>query len=506
MRAARRWSVGRWVATLLAALALAYLALLWPAPEAELPAAPASPAAARARPFAWSQDAYWEALEAEHARARAAGCEAVGAEARTRLAALAQAIGRIEVGAHGPDATALREAEHRTFEAAVLAGACPGLLPEAMRLQARLRDAVKRRSERWDLHDRRGREALYRLLHGGRTAIEEAILQGPARAAPELVAGVDEPSATPSAIVHGLRIHSGDVLLSRGDAPTSALIARGNDFPGHFSHVALVHVEAGTGRIRLVEAHIEGGVAVAAPAAYLGDGKRRVLVLRPRADLPALREDPLLPHAAASAALARAEAGHVPYDFAMDAADPTRLFCSEVAAQVYRARGVPLWPAPSHVSAPGLRRWLAALGVRHFETLEPSDLELDPQLRVVAEWRDLEALREDQLDSAVTDAMLEAAEAGAPLRLERWKLPFARVAKAYSVALNALGRAGPVPQGMSASAALRSRAYAADHARLRARVEARAAEHVRVHGYRPPSWRLVRLAREEQVTAGARAR
>jgi hypothetical protein len=497
MRAAPRWSTGRLAAALLAGLALVYLALLWPEPEPEEPA-PASPAATRAQPFAWRQDAYWEALEAEHARARAAGCEAVGAAAAARMEALAGAIARIEGGAHGPDAPVLREAETRTFEAAVLAGACPGLLPEAMRLQARLRDAVKRQSERWDPHDRRGREALYRILHGGRTAIEEAILQAAPGAVPELVAGTDEPSATPSAVVHGVRIHSGDVLLSRGDVATSALIARGNDFPGHFSHVALVHVEAGTGRIRLVEAHIERGLAVATPEAYLGDGKRRVLVLRPRADLPALRKDPLVPHAAASAALERALAGHVPYDFAMDAGDPSLLFCSEVAAHAYRVRGVPLWPAPSQLSAPGLRRWLAALGVRHFETLEPSDLELDPQVRVVAEWRDLEALREDQLDSAVTDAMLEAAEAGAPLRLERWKLPVARAAKAYSAALNALGKVGPVPEGMSASAALRSRTYTVDHALLRARVEAGAAEYARVHGYRAPSWRLVQFAREER--------
>jgi hypothetical protein len=186
----------------------------------------------------------------------------------------------------------------------------------------------------------------------------------------------------------------------------------------------------------------------------------------------------------------------------MDAQDPTRLFCSEVAAQAYRALGIGLWPAASQVSSPGLRRWLSALGVRRFETLEPSDLEYDPQLRVVAEWRDVEALRKDHHDNAVTDAMLEAAAAGAPLRFSLWQLPIARAVKAYSAALNALGRVGPVPEGMSATAALRSRWYGSVHERLRRRLDARAAEHLAARGHPAPYWRLVRFAREELAAAG----
>jgi hypothetical protein len=495
MDAARRTRIVRRVAIGAAALALAYLLLLLPEPPPSLAAAGRGEAA---RPFAWQQDAYWERLEAGFARARAAGCDAIRGDARARLDALADTVDRLGHGTHAPGAPILAEAEARVFDAALAVAACPALLPETVQLTSRLRDAVKRQSERWDPRDRRGREALYRVLQGSRAAIEEAILQAPPDAAPpDLTPGADEPSATPSVLLHGVRIHSGDVLLSRGGAATSALIARGNDFPGSFSHVALVHVEAGTGRVRIVEAHIERGVAIATPEEYLRDRKLRVLVLRPRADLPAVAADPLLPHAAATAALARAEAGRIAYDFAMDAQDPTRLFCSEVAGQAYRKLGVELWPAASHISSPGVRAWLAALGVRHFETLEPADLEYDPQLRVVAEWRDVDALRKEHHDNAVTDAMLAAAEAGAPLRHDPLKLPLARLAKAWSVGLNAAGKVGPVPQGMSATTALRSQWYTAEHARLRARVDARAAEHLAARGYPPPYWRLVQLAREE---------
>ncbi|BDG06308.1 YiiX/YebB-like N1pC/P60 family cysteine hydrolase [Anaeromyxobacter oryzae] len=483
-----------------AALAAAYGVLLLPDPEPP-PPPPAQDPAVRA--FAWNQDASWDRLEERWAHARRAGCGAVAPGVSAGLRELEVRIDRLRSGAFAADAPILAEAEQAVFELGPRVGACPERLPEYLDAVVRLRDAVKRQSERWSMADRATREALYRLLYGGRAAVEEVILQVPPGAAPPaLTPGTDEPSATPAASILGVKVHSGDILVSRGGAPISALIARGNDFPGNFSHIALVHVDAATGVVSIVESHIERGVTVSTPEDYLRDTKLRIMVLRLRADLPAIAADPMLPHRAATAALENARTRRIPYDFAMDREDATRLFCSEVAADGYRRRGVALWMGLSHISSPGLQRWLAALGVRHFETLEPSDLEYDPQLRIVAEWRDPDTLRKDHYDSAVTQAMLDAAVAGAPLRYDRWKLPFARVVKGYSVLLNALGAVGPVPKGMSAAAGLRSSWYAARHAELRARLERRADQHRAAAGYPPPFWRLVRMAREELEALG----
>ncbi|MCA9768120.1 MAG: hypothetical protein KC485_04825, partial [Gemmatimonadetes bacterium] len=314
---------------------------------------------------------------------------------------------------------------------------------------------------------------LYRALYGTRAAIEEVLLQQPA-ASFALSEGPTAPSATPSAVVHGVTLHSGDLLVSRGGYPTSALIARGSDYPGNFSHVALVHVDQESREVLVIEAHIERGVAVATAEAYLADKKLRVLVLRPRADLPALRRDPLLPHRAASTMLERARAEHIPYDFAMDYSDPSRLFCSEVASAAYATQGVTLWTGISTITAPGLRRWLGGFGVTHFETQEPSDLEYDPQLVTVAEWRDPAALRGDHIDNAVTDAMLEGAERGDVISFQWWQLPAARLLKGYSVVREALGGVGPIPEGMSAAAALRNKAYTTRHRELAVAVDAAA--------------------------------
>jgi hypothetical protein len=393
-----------------------------------------------------------------------------------------------------PNSTILDSLERQFFELAPLVATCGSRLPDYARLQSTLRDAVKQQSRRWDMRTTSARTRIYRSLYGSRGALEEVMLHHPDDGT-ALLAGRDEPSATPAANVEGVTIRSGDMLVSRGGYPTSALIARGSDFPGNFSHVALVHVDSATGAASTIEAHIERGVAISTAEEYLRDKKRRILVLRPRADLPALVADPLLPHRAASQMLARARAERIPYDFTMDYRDPASLFCSEVASSVYRDNGITLWTGLSTISAAGLRRWLSSFGVRHFETQEPSDLEYDPQLVVVAEWRDREALAADHIDNAVIDAMLEGAEAGEVLHYDWYRLPAARLAKGYSWILNRFGGAGPIPEGMSARSALRNQSFSARQRALATEVTTRAAELEREQGYPPPYWALLDLAR-----------
>jgi hypothetical protein len=237
-------------------------------------------------------------------------------------------------------------------------------------------------------------------------------------------------------------------------------------------------------------------VAVSSLDDYLRDKKLRIMVLRPRSDLPQLREAPMLPHQAAESALREARERHVPYDFEMDYEDPDKKFCSEVASAAYRDQGLSLWRGLTSMSTPGVARWLSALGVTHFVTHGPSDLEYDPQVVVVAEWRDPQALFDDHVDNAVVDAMLEGAEEGDELELDQSALPLGRIAKGYSSILNLFGLIGPVPEGMGAATALRVRKFTEDHRRLKARVLARVDRFQRARGHRPPYWELVRLSQE----------
>jgi hypothetical protein len=96
----------------------------------------------------------------------------------------------------------------------------------------------------------------------------------------------------------------------------------------------------------------------------------------------------------------------------------------------------------------------------------------------------------------VVDAMLEGAERGDDLTFAWYRLPLARLAKAYSWAMMRIGRTGPIPEGMSAAAGLRNQEFSSRQRRIAAIVTGRAEEHLHAKGYPPPYWTLLELARE----------
>jgi len=446
-------------------------------------------------PFVWDQDEYWSNLELTFDEYRKTNCNSLSQLISMEMSSIDTMLSYIESNSLEPSAPIFSELERDLFELAVLVGACPDHIEDYVSLFGRIRIAVKNQSAHWDMNSAPSRDRVYRLVYGGRTAVEEVLLQSSGDSTPSVAIEFEEPSSTPSAVLHGVTVHSGDILVSRGGAPTSALIARGSDYPGNFSHVALLHVDRNTSVMSVVESHIETGLGVSTIDEYIRDKKLRIMVLRLRSDLPSVVEDPVLPHRVAEYARNRAMSEHVPYDFAMNFEDHSKLFCSEVAYEAYEKFGIRLWMGLSHISSRGVKLWLAAFGVENFETHEPSDLEYDPQLRVVAEWRDREALFKDHVDNAVVDVMLEAAESGQQLEYTFYMLPVARIAKAYSYLLNRFGGVGPVPEGMSATAALKNSWFSAKHGETCKQVMLQASEFEHRHGYSPPYWELVRIAR-----------
>ncbi|NUN46867.1 hypothetical protein HUU58_14415 [bacterium] len=445
--------------------------------------------------FTWNQDSLWQTLEREFVASRNEKGLQTDKLIQQSMAQLQRMADTLNTNAVSPNDALFWHIERSVYYLATRVAVKPEYVADFSRVIMSLRFAVKRQSRSWDMTDRITRERLYRILYGMRTALEEVLLQSQTEKLTELSFGHAESSVTPHAEVLGVTLHSGDILVSRGGAPTSALIARGNDFPGNFSHVALVHIDSATGKISLIEAHIEKGVAIATWDEYIADKKLRILILRPRYDIPVLAGDPMAPHKAADFALQAALQKHIPYDFVMNYRDHGALFCSEVASSAYESVGIGLWMGISRITSPGTKQWLSYFGVRHFETQEPADLEYDPQLQVVAEWRNASALLQDQLDNAVIDIMLEDADAGKPIEYNMWYLPPARIAKAYSVILNFFGKVGPIPEGMSATAALRNQWFSERHHAIRAILKDEVKKFTEEKQYFPPLWERHRLAR-----------
>lgn len=493
----RKRKTAAWV---IAAIVSLYAFLSIPVPD------PPMPAGAVGKPFTWRQDEKWKALEASFRQAREIGCKGLQPRTIQGLRQGRQYLRTLAAAPLRPDAQILGRLEVLTFGLGIQVAACPERIPDYIDLVTKTRILLKLQSREWDMDNRVVRERLYRLLYGGRAALEEIMLQAPRGSYPALITSDRSESATPFYHFLDVKLHSGDILVSRGGAPTSALIARGNDYPGNFSHVALFYVNEQTGLPSIIESHIEVGVVVSTLEDYINDKKLRVMVLRPRLDLPQMQADPNLPHKAAKKAYEEAKSRHIPYDFAMDFKDPSRWFCSEVASNSYSSFGVDLWKGTTRMSSPGMVKWLSYFGVSHFETQAPADLEYDPQLTVVAEWRDPETLWKDHVDGAVIEAMLEGADEGDVLSYPWWKLAPARLVKAFCAMLNLFGGVGPIPEGMDAAAALRNLELSARHEEIKKNVLDQTIVFQEKQGYRPPYWELVRMANKARLEFGKPSR
>ena len=477
-------------ALLMAILAGVVLALFLPAAPPPVLANP------HRTPFRWRENPRWFGLEARFRQLRLAGCAQITARIDAELRRGRRFIDVVESRAWDVQAPVFDSVESNTFDLGPMIGVCTGRLPDYIRLINRSRSAVKRQSQRWDIAAQATKDRMYRLLYGGRAALEEVMLQDSAAARPALVLADDEPSQTPYTRILGATIHSGDLLVSRGGAQVSALIAVGNDYPGNFSHVAIVHVDEHSSLASVIESRPGTGVAVHRLDDYLADVKLRIMILRLRADLPVLVADPMLPHKAAIRAMDEARRRHIPYDFEMDQYDPARMYCSEVVSSAYAKVGVTLWMGLSSISSPGVFSWLSGMGVRQFEAQQPSDLEYDPQVRVVAEWRNPETLFMDHVDNVVTEAMLQGAERGETLRYPWYLLPQARVAKLYSVVAHALGFHSPIPEGLATDPALQILTFNVIHNAIKRHVLLEADAFRRQQAYVAPEWQLLRFAKQ----------
>ncbi|MBL0359436.1 MAG: hypothetical protein IPP72_22380 [Chitinophagaceae bacterium] len=286
------------------------------------------------QPFAWNQDSLWKSLEQDFAAAKKQNRLFTDSDIN-KLFAKANAL--YKTADTGKISSSVYHAIlSNYFHLAALVAAGPGLRDSFINYYSRVRNLVKLQSQYSNITNRDTRNEIYQLLYGMRAAAEEVLLQTDSIPFDPVLLGKAESSVTPAAGIFGIEVHSGDLFLSRGGAEVSALISRGNNYPGNFSHVALLYVDEKTNVPYLVEAHIEKGVAVASAEQYIRDKKLRFMVLRPRADLPQLKADPLLPHKAAKTACTEALSRHIPYDFKMDFNDSTALFCSEVASHAYK--------------------------------------------------------------------------------------------------------------------------------------------------------------------------
>ena len=474
---------------LLKLVAVLYILLLIPLPKNknDLKIAAKSP-------FVWNQDSLWKGLEHQFIEAKhlpQIKLDSIVDQMSTDADVL---LSRYEDTIYTPDHKIHDLIETLFFRIAPLIAAQEKKSDWYIRYYNAVRQKLKSDTRFWDMSTVSARNTSYKMLYGMRAAVEEILLQSNQDDFVSTMFVTDEISVTPSVDIMGIKVHSGDLLVSRGGAEVSAFISRGNDYPGNFSHVAIIHIDKDTNTPYFVEAHIEKGVAVSSLDQYMKDKKLRFMVMRPRADLTEMKNNAMLPYNASKFIYHESQSRHIPYDFKMDYHDTSEMFCSEVGSYAYKQNGIPLWEFESTISSDGIIDWLNTFGVDHFVTQMPSDLEYDPNLSVVAEWRDKDILFQDHLDNAVMDALISEANKGEKLDYNIWLLPIARVIKTYSVILTTLGKEGVIPEGMDAVSALKNNDFVNRFQILKSATLKKVDNFKIENGYNPPYWQLVRMA------------
>src|SRR2546422_7361263 len=122
--------------TVLALIAL-YVLLLIPASD------PVVTKPAKSGSFAWNQDEFWSALEAQFKEARSQGCERLASRIDSSFSGFAQSLNEIAAKRLAPEDPRFDLLETNLFRLAPLIGACPNRLPDFIQLATRMREVVK---------------------------------------------------------------------------------------------------------------------------------------------------------------------------------------------------------------------------------------------------------------------------------------------------------------------------------------------------------------------------
>ncbi len=203
-------------------------------------------------------------------------------------------------------------------------------------------------------------------------------------------------------------LKSGDVILTRGNAYTSAAIASLGEFDTQFSHMSLVYIDQDK-KIWTVEAHIEVGSFVRPLEDHIKDNNYRTMIFRFDDEKMAAKAAEMM---FVKVRDASKKSGNILYDFGFDMKENEKLFCSEVISYGFSLASDSKLQIPLYTSRLLLRKpsFVKNLGITENESFIPADVEVDPRFQVVAEWRDAARVQDNHEKDAILHAMFEWAD------------------------------------------------------------------------------------------------
>jgi hypothetical protein len=200
-------------------------------------------------------------------------------------------------------------------------------------------------------------------------------------------------------------LRSGDIILSRGNAYTSAAISNLGEFDTQFSHMSVVYKDP-AGELWTIEAHIEVGSFVRPLQDHIDDKNFRSMVFRFDDEEIAARAAEFIYKKVKKAS---DSTGNIRYDFAFDSDNNEELFCSEVASYAFDVASEGKVKLPMFPSSLIKRKveFVRLLGLKPDMSFIPADIEVDPRFTVVSEWRDAAKVQNNLEMDAILQSMFQ---------------------------------------------------------------------------------------------------
>ncbi len=198
---------------------------------------------------------------------------------------------------------------------------------------------------------------------------------------------------------------TGDILMVRAMSFVSATIARVGDEDGQFSHAAMIYVDNGTPYV--IESLIESGVGITPLKEWRAGHHARTVLYRMKDRELAVRAATKLYEVVKKRL---AEGNPVPYDFKMKTDQHDEIFCAEIVQWALDMVTDGHSPIPHYMTEFNEFRnhnFLYQLTIDEVKTFSPNDLEVEPAVEVVAEWRNYEATRLRRVQDVVLVSILD---------------------------------------------------------------------------------------------------
>jgi hypothetical protein len=207
---------------------------------------------------------------------------------------------------------------------------------------------------------------------------------------------------------------SGDVILSRGNAFSSAAIARIGTNDYQFSHLSFVYKDPETKDLFTTEAHIEIGSVVEPLAEHVASKNSREAVFRytPDEDVAARASKYIYDRVLKE----QEKKTPIEYDFAMNYKEDTRLFCTEIVSLAFK-KVLPnedYFPMYKTKFSPGTLSFINSVGVPatkenigKIDVFAPGDIQFDPRFDLVAEWRNPRKMEESRIKDFILTALFD---------------------------------------------------------------------------------------------------